>query len=191
MAAKTTMLRRAARHDERERATVTATEPAMASIRLRGAFDAAQRGPLSGWHLVRLAERITAGTTTDADHDLLEAFDVDDLEAANLTPAAFIVGHADIWRAFACHAATTDETPEADAIRCAADAIRSTAAMLRECLRVLPSADDLEALGRRIIDGTYTLADLCLLRAAPAAYLRMNTTAVHWALFVDYRLHDI
>ncbi len=159
----------------------------MASIRLRGAFDAAQRGPLSGWHLVRLAERITAGTPTEDDRDLLEAFDPDDLAVANLTPAAFVVAHGDIWRAFACHAAAPDETPDADAIPCAAAAIRCATAMLMERLRVLPSADDLEAIGERLMHGQQSPADLCVLRALPGPHLRSHATAEHWRAMVSYR----
>ena len=101
MATAETLRRRAARHDERERSTVTVSEPAMASIRLRGAFDAAQRGPLSGGRLAGLAERITAGTTTEADRDLLEAFDPDDLALTRALPGAFLRAHATDahWRA--------------------------------------------------------------------------------------------
>lgn len=187
MATAETLRRREARHDERERATVTASEPAMASIRLRGAFDAAQRGPLSGPKLERLAERITAGTTTDADHDLLEAFDPDDLAAANLTPAAFVVARADIWRVFACHAAAPDETPDGDAIPCAAAAIRCATAALGTYLRAMPSEDDLEEVGARIIGGTCTPGDLALTRALPGAFLRSHATDAHWRVMVSYR----
>jgi hypothetical protein len=54
-------------------------------------------------------------------------------------------------------------------------------------MKVLPDTDDLAGLGDRFERASMTPHDIVVVRALPAAYLRLNAQVKHWPLFVDYR----
>ena len=184
-----TLRRREARQDELERATVTLSEATMAGIRLRAALDAAMRDGLSAGDLMAFAGRVVSASTTEADAALLAALDVDDLASVGMGAGTFIVSFVAVFRTVAAVMRATPGGTDEPIVRAVA-AIQETAATLRQHMRVLPNADELEAIGGRVTYGTQTPADLALIRALPGPYLRAHTTGEHWSLFVDYRLHD-
>lgn len=175
-----------------EQGTYGVGSPAMASIRLHGALDAAMRDALTVGHLVALADRIALDTATAADLVLLDAFDAADLTTANITAAEFMIEQAGPFRAVAAvmlrkpHALGNAQT-----ITRAAAVVRGVTATLSERLQVLPDADELLCIGARFECGGMTPADIAVIRALPGPYLRANASARHYAaIFVDYRLWD-
>ncbi len=168
---------------------MTVREAPMAGVRLMAALDAAKRDGLTTGGMMALAGRIVSGCTTDADTALLAALDVADLASVGMGAGAFIVSFVAVFRTVAAVMRATPTGTFEPTMR-AANVMKETAAILRRCLRVLPGADDLEAVGWRVIDGTHTPADLALIRALPGPFLRAHATAAHWAVFVDYRMWD-
>jgi hypothetical protein len=163
----------------------------MALIRLRGALDAAMRGPLSVRHLVALAGRIEGVAIAPADLSLLQAFDAVDLRTANMSAADFIMGQAAVYRAVAAvmlHPMRGGNSGEA--IARAAAVVVGVSLMLRERLRALPDAEELARLGRLFDLGDMTAADLAVIRAIPGPHLRAHSAVGDWRTFVDYRLMD-
>jgi hypothetical protein len=158
----------------------------MAGIRLRAALDAALRDGLNAGDLLALADRIASSDATDGDAMLMGALDIGDLAAVKMGAATFLMVYAAAFRTVAAVMRATP-TGTTEPILRAAGVVRDAAAILPDRLQELPDDDDLDAIGRRILRGHQTPADLAVVRAIPAPYLRACTVVEHWRAMVSYR----
>lgn len=158
----------------------------MAGIRLRAVLDAALRDGLTAGDLLALADRIASDDATDVDGALMGALDAHDLYTVKMSADTFIMVYT---AAFRTVAAVMRPTPTAttEPILQAVRVVQDTSATLREHLHALPDDDDLDAIGKRIMRGHQTPADLAVVRAVPEPYLRAHTAVAHWRATVSYR----
>ena len=165
------------------------TAAELASLRVNGALDFALRDALPAWCLCALADRIAADVATEADRELLAAFDRQDLTMAGTTAEKLIAVAAEVWRPDSLALAPL-MSHEPDAIQRAASQIRTATALLRERLCRLPTSEELRRIGAACKTGAQSASDLVLLRAVPTPWIASKVMLIDVGPLIAQQLWD-